>query len=247
MIERIKLEQQVILAIHHGPMRAVCFIEAEDVIIGIKGLNIHRAVRRIGDGIDTDFRTIGVGIIGKFADRVDFANDVGHVRDANQFGAVAHRGLEAIKAETPGFDIGFPETDVHTEFLECDPRADIAFMVADGNDNLVTRFELAAHGTREVLQQYRGRGAENDFFGAARIDQLGGRLARIQKGFGRLLRDFVGAADLHIALDQKRIDAVQRLGQDLRSAGIVKEGPALGKGGKLAVDIVHIKGTLICH
>ena len=161
-------------------MRAVCFIEAKDVIVGVKGLYIHRTVRSIGDGINTDFRTIGVGVIGEFADRIDFANDVGHVRDADQFGAVAHRGLEAIKAETAGFDIGFPETDVDPEFLECHPRADIAFMIADGNDNLVARVELAAHGACEVLQQYRGRGAENDFFGAARIDQLGGGLARIQ-------------------------------------------------------------------
>ena len=120
-------------------------------------------------------------------------------------------------------------------------------MIADGNDNLVTRFELAAHRTRQVLQQNRGRGAENDFFGAVCVDQLGGRLARIQKRFSGLLRNFVGAADLHIALDQEGIDAVQCLGQDLRSAGIVKEGPAIGKGWKLAVDIVHIKGTLICH
>ncbi len=228
-------------------MRAVCFIEAEDIIVGVKGLYIHCAVRRIGDGINTDFCTVFMGVIGEFADRVDFANDVGNVRDADQFGAVAHRSLEAIKAETPGFDIGFPETQINPEFFECDPRADIAFMIADGNDNLVARFELAAHGAREVLQQNRGRGAENDFFGAARIDQLGGRLARIQKGFGRLLRDFIGAADLHIALDQEGIDAVQCLGQDLRSAGIVKEGPAIGKGWKLAVDIVHIKGALICH
>ena len=153
-------------------MRAIGLIQAKDIVIGVKGLHINRAVRRIGHRINTETRAACMDKIGNFADRIDRPQNVRHMGHTDKLGAVGHQRFKICQIKLHLIAIKWPELDLDPGILQAIPWANVGFMVGNGDNDFIALGKLAGHGLCQILQQRRGRTAKDDFFGAAGIDQM---------------------------------------------------------------------------
>ena len=72
-------------------MRAIGLVEAEDIVIDVPGLHVDQPVRGIGDRIDADPCAAVMDETGEIRDGMHLPQDVGHMRHADQTGAVGHQ------------------------------------------------------------------------------------------------------------------------------------------------------------
>jgi hypothetical protein len=100
--------------------------------------------------------------IGDLPHRIDRAEDVRHMGDADELRAVRDQRFEIGKIEREGVLVQRPELDDDAGIAQPVPRTDIGFVIGDGNDDLVAWAQLAGHGAGKVLQERRGRTAEDN-------------------------------------------------------------------------------------
>ena len=84
VVEPVELQQLLIFSVHHGEMRAIGLVEAEDIIIDIECHDIDETMRRISDGIDGDVGAMGMHARGDVRDRIDRAENVGRMGDGHE-------------------------------------------------------------------------------------------------------------------------------------------------------------------
>ena len=197
MIEAVEFEELVVLAVHDGEMGAVGLVETEDVVIDVEVCHVHGPVWRIGYRIDDDLRASLVHATGDFLDRVDGAQNVRGVRHGDKLGALGHQAVERIQVDLVPLALDAPFLDDDAALFQRTPGADVRLVVEVGHHDLVTRLEVALHGAGEELAQDRGRGAENDFLGTARVEKSRDLRARLEKPVGGALRVLVAGARLH--------------------------------------------------
>ncbi len=92
-------QQLVVFAVEDGMVRAVDLVEAEDVEIDVPACYLDRAVRGERHAIDDDAGAAFVDEAGDVGDRVDGAEDVGGVGEADQFGARGHQRVQVGKLQ----------------------------------------------------------------------------------------------------------------------------------------------------
>ena len=82
---RMKLLEQLALAVERAHVRAEEFVGRADEKIGVESAHIDGAVRRIVDGVDEHQRPDGVSELGYFGDGIDGADGVGRITDGDEF------------------------------------------------------------------------------------------------------------------------------------------------------------------
>ena len=162
------------LAVQRAEVRPEPLVGAAHEEVGVERLDVDRAVRRVGDGIDVGQGADLVGAGDDLADRVDRADRVAGVADRDELGARRELGLEVLEVER---DVVLADVDLADRDAAIGghrlPGRDVGLVVEGRDDDLVARAERGADAPPDVEGERRHVVAELDLVRARRTEEVG--------------------------------------------------------------------------
>ena len=188
--------EPVFLAVEHADARGtVDLVAGEDVEVGVERLHVDG---HVGDALGTVHQhgdAVGMGGGYHFAHGVHRAEDVADVRHADEARAVGEEPLVFIQQQLAAVVHGDDAELDALAHLQQLPGNDVAVMLHGGDDDLVALAEEGfAEAGGEQVDALRGAASEDDFVGAASVDEAADSLAASFVEFSSLLRKEVNAA-----------------------------------------------------
>ncbi len=225
--------EPVFLAVEYADAcGAVDLVAGENVEIGIERLYVDGHVGDALGAVHQHGDAVGVGSGNHFLNRIDGAEDVADVRHADNAGAFGEEPSvfigQQLAAVVHGDDA---ELDAFAHLQQL-PGDDVAVVLHGGDDDLVALAkESFAEAGGEQVDALCGAAGENDFVGAAGVDEAADGLAAGFVEFSSLLGEEVDAAV------DVGIDAVVFVGDGVdHAAGFLGRGAVVQVDQRLAVD-----------
>ena len=225
--------EPLLLAVEHAhARRAVDLVPAEGIEVRVERLHVDCHVRHRLRPVDEYGHAVGMCRGYHLAHGIDRSQDVRHVGDAHQTGAlVEERGIR-VGQELAAVGHGDDADDDAPAVAQELPGDDVAVVLHDGDDDLVA---LAEEGFTERRSQevdaLGGSACEDNLARGAGVDELADGLACPFVQLGRLLGEEVDAA-VHVGIDR-----VVLLGNGIdHAAWFLRGGAVVEIDERLAVD-----------
>lgn len=237
---RMKFLEQLALAVERAHVRTEKFVGRADQEISVERAHVDGAVRSIVNGVDKHERANGVSELRDFGDGIDGADGVGGVTDGDEFGFRCDflAQVVEIKRAVGSVDIGLANDDAF--FLERAPGRDVGVVIKRGDDDFISRFQIARDGARKRERDRRHVLAEDDFVFVA-VKEVGHRGARGRDDRVVAAAGFEGTVGVGVSGEEIILHGLHDLLGDLRAGRAVEEC------GLVAVDLEIERGELLTH
>ncbi|MNN38449.1 hypothetical protein D3C81_1524460 [compost metagenome] len=196
---------------------------SDHIPVAADRLNVRRRMNRALAAIDQHPRAGRVGQAGDLCNRVDGAQNVGHMGDGDDLGLRPQQSGEGFHVQRAIVRNRRPFQHRALALAQQVPRHDVGVVLHLGDDDLVAGFDAQADAVGDQIDRLGAALGPDDVLGRGRVQEAGDDLARRLERLGRLVRQGMQApVDVGVAALHRRDQGVDHRTRLLRRGGVVQ-------------------------